>query len=1135
MSLNSYPLDTSVEHLWAKSGSVDEIKLLLQSVTANEHNISITNYSALTIARMLILYFKKMPQPLLTLELYDYFVGASYINIFENSAAQTAYLRGIIDALPPTNKKTLSKVLKVLHKVWNDGYRETRKFTLEVWGVALLLRKSVHDLDREVGTAYRLMLTLIDAFPHLFPANPTPRPEYVSLIVKKINTGKIDQMRKCLSKLKLVNTDICAIIERENLQSHGWKVGLNFLINKLSAMVLAVESRFENLSSIIDSHHLDRFFSYLLDFHTSVIKTCGEKRFVRSMTSFKLRSVYERMYLSMHYELNLFFTTLDILMPGVFRQDNTMRTCTTELILGEDAKNFWRLTFGEHSFIGCIRSFMDSLSGYSDILIDAQMAQSIKLVLDEHNSGYVTVYKFSKFINLFGPIKESLSTRLEFLSNPWFQGHLSQYEASKLLESYPPLTFLIRFSDPECNAYAINFRTENQQLFNIKVEISNTNGSRQFFVKEGSNIRRFPSPTDIIQFYSNFLKTTLKSKLPFKPWFYGDFALDEAAQFLQYEAPGTFILRFSSVPSKFTIEYINDVGEIIQCRVDRLSDERVKFNNTEYESIDHFISAYSSWFRIPYVSYNKVRATREEELIRTQEQLDQLLEDDEASIIDRNIRSLTSKPSVGKRGFTTLMMNGTRKNVTQSREQKEDSLMRILTKSASSDQLDVDEESQLVLLLYDLPQESVDKIQKKVHSKIAKKRYTSILKLKTGIRLSKYTLFPKESFIVNQAHFLELKATNHYKETVQYEIGKSYEISSRFFMAISPFQGELEAGKSIVFRVAIVLYKPFLLNEVITIRFYTDNIHHTFSIPIRVVPKKECLMNTIPMDPYWIIPNLDGKMLGMGASGMVKKCDLYGAPVAVKFWDLGKMDDPTLDFCQELEVLLSLKHENLVSFVGAIGKKGVACIALEFVAGGSLDKFLEFPSSKEINESMKDGVWKPITPKNKYNISIKLQMAIDAAHAMLYLHDNNLIHRDVKSLNFLVDPDTTNVKVADFGESAVKDSNISESVGSTPWMAPEVYNSKVYSAKADVFSFGLVLYEIFTESYPVRFNDMIAVGKIPEIVASLEEEYPEICGLIKRCCRTNCEKRPTMFNIVRDLEVIKAKYQIRKPRRGGLR
>ncbi|CAN0264517.1 unnamed protein product, partial [Scytosiphon promiscuus] len=101
----------------------------------------------------------------------------------------------------------------------------------------------------------------------------------------------------------------------------------------------------------------------------------------------------------------------------------------------------------------------------------------------------------------------------------------------------------------------------------------------------------------------------------------------------------------------------------------------------------------------------------------------------------------------------------------------------------------------------------------------------------------------------------------------------------------------------------------------------------------------------------------------------------------------------------------------------------------------------------------------------------KRQMMLDVATGMQYLHGQNpvIIHRDLKSLNVLIDENWV-TKVTDFGLSRFKATSVSEKMtgqaGTYHWMAPEVINSQHYTEKADVFSYGIILWEIFTRAIP---------------------------------------------------------------------
>ncbi|XP_014505985.1 serine/threonine-protein kinase HT1 isoform X2 [Vigna radiata var. radiata] len=158
-------------------------------------------------------------------------------------------------------------------------------------------------------------------------------------------------------------------------------------------------------------------------------------------------------------------------------------------------------------------------------------------------------------------------------------------------------------------------------------------------------------------------------------------------------------------------------------------------------------------------------------------------------------------------------------------------------------------------------------------------------------------------------------------------------------------------------------------------------------------------------------------------------------------------------FTSEVNLLFRLRHPNIITFVAACKKPPVFCIITEYLAGGSLRKYLiqEGPHS---------------VPHN-----VVLKLALDIARGMQYLHSQGILHRDLKSENLLLGEDLC-AKVADFGISCLESQTGSAKgfTGTYRWMAPEMIKEKRHTKKVDVYSFAIVLWELLTGLTP--FDNM---------------------------------------------------------------
>ena len=152
--------------------------------------------------------------------------------------------------------------------------------------------------------------------------------------------------------------------------------------------------------------------------------------------------------------------------------------------------------------------------------------------------------------------------------------------------------------------------------------------------------------------------------------------------------------------------------------------------------------------------------------------------------------------------------------------------------------------------------------------------------------------------------------------------------------------------------------------------------------------------------------------------------------------------------------------------------------------------------------------------KSKYLSSLQLkgkrikQILIHSARGILYLHSMNppILHRDLKSHNLLVDENWT-VKVADFGLSRTKVKSTMTATGTPQWSAPEVIRKESYSEKADVYSYGVIIYELLTGKVPYdnmsQMDVLNSVGNFAIRLTFTEDVVaacPVLVALAQRVC-----------------------------------
>ncbi|RXN11044.1 tyrosine- kinase ITK TSK-like protein [Labeo rohita] len=212
-----------------------------------------------------------------------------------------------------------------------------------------------------------------------------------------------------------------------------------------------------------------------------------------------------------------------------------------------------------------------------------------------------------------------------------------------------------------------------------------------------------------------------------------------------------------------------------------------------------------------------------------------------------------------------------------------------------------------------------------------------------------------------------------------------------------------------------------------------------------------------PADKWEIHPDelTLSEELGSGQFGLVWKGSWNDRQVAVKTVREGFMSEE--EFKEEAQVMMKLSHSKLVQLYGVVTQRSPIYLVFEFMENGCLTEFLR-------------------ARKGSFSQKVLLGMCLDVSEGMAYLESSNFIHRDLAARNCLVTEDNV-VKIADFGMTRfVLDDQYTSSFGSkfpVRWSSPEVIKFQKYSSKSDVWSFGVFMWEVYSEGrmpYDSRSN-----------------------------------------------------------------
>jgi predicted Ser/Thr protein kinase len=240
--------------------------------------------------------------------------------------------------------------------------------------------------------------------------------------------------------------------------------------------------------------------------------------------------------------------------------------------------------------------------------------------------------------------------------------------------------------------------------------------------------------------------------------------------------------------------------------------------------------------------------------------------------------------------------------------------------------------------------------------------------------------------------------------------------------------------------------------------------------------------------------------IGAGSYGKVFLGEWRGAQVAIK---VSNSTSDAEGFLSEAKLTLGITpHPNLVQTFGVSTDGPNSCIILEYCGGGSLDGFV-FNKQQTITDAQRK------------------EYALKIAYGLLHLHNNHIVHRDLAARNILLTNDRQ-PKISDFGMSRIVRDQAAKgktktSFGPIRWMAPESLKDRSYSTKSDVWSYGILLWELAAGREPHDEEDQLSIaikirdqGFVPVIPDNCD---PALRHVMEMCWKMSPAERPSMEEV----------------------
>jgi len=293
-----------------------------------------------------------------------------------------------------------------------------------------------------------------------------------------------------------------------------------------------------------------------------------------------------------------------------------------------------------------------------------------------------------------------------------------------------------------------------------------------------------------------------------------------------------------------------------------------------------------------------------------------------------------------------------------------------------------------------------------------------------------------------------------------------------------------------------------------------DNLIKTWrQAPAAAAPRGSGRVRVDPLDPSEVIKD---KQIGQGGFGAVFSARFRGEIIAAKYL----LETASPELCAETEkevnVMKMFDHPNIVFLIGACTTMPDVCIVTEFCSHGSLFTCMH---QKRLNFDH-PSLWRI------------MRECATGLHVLHCAEPTPVIHRDIKSLNVLLDENWV-VKICDFGLSKImthQSMMMTKGLGTPHWMAPEVIGSSHYGKPSDVYSYGILVWELWHRQIPYGNMDatQICMGVVqskPPLRPPIAKTVPDLMArFMVWCWNQEPSQRPTFANIIAQLDKMKPHF-----------